>query len=133
MGICVCYNPLRGSEYENPCFFAELGNEVLEIKSIFGELDIIVMGDFNARSGDLIPGVLMEEENGWYKDNVFSGSSRRSEDEVVNEESRKLISFCETLNLKILNGSTEGNVEAEMAFISKAGASVIDSMYIMHI
>jgi hypothetical protein len=126
--IGVRYNPLRGSKYENPCFFEELESEVLEIKSTVGELDIIVIGDLNVRCGDLIPRGLMEEkeENGWYKDNLFTGSSRRSEDKVVNEEGRKLISFCEILNLEVLNGSREGDVEGKMTFVSKTGASVTD-------
>jgi hypothetical protein len=126
--IGVCYNPPRGSKYENPCFFDELESEVLEIKSTVGEIDIIVMGDLNARCGDLISWGSMEEEeeNGWYKDSSLSGSSRRSEDKAVNEEGRKLISFCETFNLEIPNGSRDGDVEGKMAFISKAGASVIN-------
>jgi hypothetical protein len=37
-----------------------------------------------------------------------------------------LISFCEILNLEILNGSREGDVEGKMAFISKIGTIVID-------
>lgn len=37
-----------------------------------------------------------EEESGWYKDNLFSGSSRSSEDKVVIEGGRKLLSFCES-------------------------------------
>jgi hypothetical protein len=45
---------------------------------------------------------------------------------VVNEEDRKLISFCEILNLEILNGSRECDVEDKMTFISKTGACVID-------
>jgi hypothetical protein len=126
--IGVCYNPPRGSKYENPRFFEELESEVLEIKSTMGELDIIVMVDLNARCGDLIPRGLMEEEgeNGWYKENLFAVSSRRSEVKVVNEEGRKLISFCEILNLEILNGSREGDVEGKMTFVSKTGTSVID-------
>jgi hypothetical protein len=77
-----------------------------------GELDIIVMGDLSARCGDLIPRGLMqgEGENGWYKDNLYAGSSRRSGDKVVSGEGRKLISFCGILNLEILNGSREGDV-----------------------
>jgi hypothetical protein len=95
-----------------------------------GELDIIVVGDLSARCGNLLPRGLMEEEeeNGWYKDNSFAGSSRRSEDKVVNEESRKLISFCEIVSLKILNGNREGDVEGKMAFISNTDASVIDNI-----
>jgi hypothetical protein len=98
------------------------------MKSTIGEFDIIVMGDLNARCGDVIPRGLMEEEgeNGWYKNNLFVVSSRRSEDKVTNEEGRKLISFCEILNLEILNGSREGDVEGKMTFISKIGTSVID-------
>jgi hypothetical protein len=45
---------------------------------------------------------------------------------VVNEQDRKLISFCEILNLEILNGSREGDIEGKMTFISKTGASVVD-------
>jgi hypothetical protein len=72
-----------------------------------------------------------EEENGWYKDNSFAVSSRRSEDKVVNEEGRKLISFCEILNLEILNGSIEGDVEGKMTFISKTGTSVTDYILLL--
>jgi hypothetical protein len=129
--IGVCYNPPRGSKYENPRFFEELESEVLEIKNTMGELDIIVMGDLNARCGDSMPRGLMEEEgeNGWYKNNLFAVSSR-SKDKVVNEEGRKMTSFCEILNLEILNGSREGDVEGKMTFISKIGTSVI--YYIVH-
>jgi hypothetical protein len=61
----------------------------------------------------------MEEkgENGWYKNNLFVVSSRRSEDKKVNEEGRKLISFREILNLEILNGSRESDVEGKMTFM----------------
>jgi hypothetical protein len=44
----------------------------------------------------------------------------------VNEEGRKLIYFCEILNLEILNDSREGDVEGKITFISKTGMSVID-------
>jgi hypothetical protein len=67
-----------------------------------------------------------EEENCWYKDNSFIGSSRRSEDKEVNEEGRKLISFCGIRNLKILNGNRDGDVQGKVTFISKTGATVID-------
>jgi hypothetical protein len=85
------------------------------------------MGDFNARSGELTPrDVVEEEDNNWYRDDSFSGSDRRSEDKVLNDEGRKLISFCEILNLEILNGDIEGDIPGKMTFVAKTGASVID-------
>jgi hypothetical protein len=41
--IGVCYNPPRGSKYENTRLFEESQSEGLEVKSTMGELDIIVM------------------------------------------------------------------------------------------
>jgi hypothetical protein len=55
---------------------------------------------------------------------LFPGSSK-SEDKAVNEEGRTPISFCENLNLEMLNASREGDVEGKMTFISKAGACMI--------
>jgi hypothetical protein len=69
------------------------------------------------------------EENGWYKDNSFSGSDRKSKDKVINDEGRKLISFCETLNFEILNGSREGDATDKITFIAQADVSVIDYIY----
>jgi hypothetical protein len=67
-----------------------------------------------------------EEVNSWYRDDSFSGSSRRSKDKVLNDDGRKLISFCETLNLEILNGNREGDIPGKITFLAKTGASVID-------
>jgi hypothetical protein len=33
----------------------------------------------------------------------------RSEDEIINDRGRKLVSFCEILKLEILNGNREGD------------------------
>jgi hypothetical protein len=75
----LSYNLPRGSKYENPHFFDELENEVLEFKNIYGEIYITLKQDFNARSGELTPRNVVEEEvNSWCRDNSFSGSGRRS-------------------------------------------------------
>lgn len=45
--------------------------------------------DFNTVSGKLVPrGPVEVEENFGYKDNSFTGSGRRSEDKMVNEEEK---------------------------------------------
>jgi hypothetical protein len=36
--IGVCYNTPKGSRYENPHFYADLENENLEIKNVYGEI-----------------------------------------------------------------------------------------------
>jgi hypothetical protein len=40
---------------------------------------------------------------------TFSGSSR-SKDRCLSEEGRKLISFCKTLHLGIMNSNREGDM-----------------------
>jgi hypothetical protein len=37
IGLGISYNSPKGSKYENPSFFDELENEVLEFKYIYGE------------------------------------------------------------------------------------------------
>jgi hypothetical protein len=83
------------------------------------------MGDFNARSGQLTPRDVVEEEvNSWCR------SDKRSVDKVLNDEGRKPISFCETLNLEILNGNREEDIPGKMTFVAKTGATVVD--YILY-
>jgi hypothetical protein len=53
--IGVCYNAPKGSRYENPHFYADLKNEISEIKNLYGEIDQIILEDFNSRTGDLMP------------------------------------------------------------------------------
>jgi hypothetical protein len=77
---------------------------------VCGELDLIILGDFNARMRDLMPkeyDVVDEDER--YENMSLSISCRRSEDKVINDEGRTLVNFCEILKLEILNGSREGD------------------------
>jgi hypothetical protein len=125
--IGVCYNTPKCSRFENPHFYADVENEILEIKNVYGEIDLLILGDFNARMSDLMPKEHdVEDADERYEDMSLSNSCRRSEDKVINNEGRKLVKFCEILKLVILNGNREGDWEGKMMFISKIGASVID-------
>jgi hypothetical protein len=129
--IGVCYNTSKGSRYENPHLYADLENEISEIKNVYGEIDLIILGDFNSRTGDLMPKEYdIEDEDERYEDMSLSNSCR-SEDKIINDEGRKLVNFCEILKLEILNGNRKGGWEGKMTFISKIGASVIDYIYIL--
>jgi hypothetical protein len=55
VNIGVCYNAPKGSRYKNPHFYADLENEISEIKNGYGAIDLIILGDFNPRTGDLMP------------------------------------------------------------------------------
>jgi hypothetical protein len=57
--------------------------------------------------------VVEEEDNSWYRDIPFSSSDKRSEYKVLNVEGRKVISFCESLNI-------------EMTLVPNTSASVVD-------
>jgi hypothetical protein len=97
---------------------------------VYGEIDLIILGDFNARTDDLMPKEYdVEDEDERYENMSLSNSRRSSEDKVINDEGRKLVNFCEILKLKILNGNGEGGWKGKMTFISKIGASVIDYVH----
>jgi hypothetical protein len=81
---------------------------------VYGEIDLIILGDFNSRTGDLMPKEYdVEDEDERYENMSFSSSRRRSEDKIINDEGRKLLNFCEILKLEILNGNREGDWEGK--------------------
>jgi hypothetical protein len=129
--IGVCYNAPKGSRYENCHFYADLQNEISEIRNVYGEIDLIILGDFNSRTGDLMPKEYdVEDEDERNENMLFSNFRRRSEDKMINDKGRKLVNFCEILKLKILNGNRAGDWEGKITFISKIGASVISGVAI---
>jgi hypothetical protein len=84
------------------------------------KIGLIILGYFNARTGDvMLKEYNVEDEDDRYDNMLLSSSRRRSEDKVINDEGRKLVNFCEILKLEILNGNTEGDWEGKVMFISK--------------
>uniref|UniRef100_T1IQ89 Reverse transcriptase domain-containing protein n=1 Tax=Strigamia maritima TaxID=126957 RepID=T1IQ89_STRMM len=75
----------------------------------------LLIGDFNARIG--LENVTTDEED---------AITRKSEDEVLNFEGKKLLTFCDNNALKILNGCCRGDYTGKFTFIGALGASVID-------
>jgi hypothetical protein len=49
---------------------------------------------------------------------------------VVNEAGRKLVSFCKTLNLEMVNGRREGDVTRKIIFIAQMDKNVIRVHYV---
>lgn len=83
------------------------------------------MGDFNARTGELICDSSSEERSEpWEEEDSVEellNIERKSEDKVVDSTGRRLINFCNQNNLTILNGRTRGDQSGELTFLAIKG------------
>lgn len=77
--------------------------------------DIVLVGDFNARTGEEDPSRM----------DGYNETERKSQDKVINAEGRKLLELCNKEGWKILNGNCEGD-EGKLTYVGPRGASVLD-------
>ncbi|XP_023244321.1 uncharacterized protein LOC111642244 [Centruroides sculpturatus] len=87
------------------------------------DLNLIILGDFNARMGE---GNVIPDYIGNVYDIDLVKRKRKSKDVIVNSRGRKMLQFCADKNLLILNGRTSGDEAGEYTFVSSLGSSVID-------
>jgi len=80
----------------------------------------LIGGDFNARTGRE-GGRIGEEGDGGIEE-----EKRRSRDEKVNIEGRKLCNFVGELGWSILNGNVKGDEEGQWTYTGGRGGTVID-------
>ena len=92
--------------------------------------DVIVQGDYNARTGDIQETVL-DDDNAFL--NVPEGYEndeqrfRRSQDSgTVNARGSNFLETCTALNLRILNGRIVGDLEDKKTCFHCNGSSVVD-------
>ena len=120
--LCFVYNPPENSLYRDDQLFKKLENDLLEI---YAEGDIqfhILMGDWNARCGELLD----FEEGKDVIDSASEPGERQNADKIINKTGISLINFCILLGLRIVNGRTRGDSSGNFTYLSKAGASVVD-------
>jgi len=82
---------------------------------------ILIDGDFNARTGRE-GGAVGEEDEGESK----GEKGRRSKDEKINRDGRKLVELVEEKGWSIFNGNMRGDEEGEFTFTEGKGYTVID-------
>lgn len=82
---------------------------------------ILISGDFNARTGREREAVKEEEEG-----ESGGEKGRKSKDEKVNREGRKLVELIEEKGWSIFNGNMSGDKKGEFTFTGGKGCTVID-------
>ena len=92
---------------------------------------VILCGDFNARTGNCVDFISMDSENNYYQlptDYQFDKATERlsMDEKRVNKSGRRLISACIDNNICVLNGRTLGDLEGHYTCHSPQGSSVVD-------
>ena len=107
--------------------------------SISSHNNVLIMGDFNARTGN--NNSLVLGSNAALQqlcDNSFSTAShplrslRTSKDAISNNRGTKLIDFASEWNVSILNGGTIGDIQGEWTCMLYGGSSVVDYVLASH-
>lgn len=80
----------------------------------------MIRRDFNARTGKKGGGIEGEEET------KMEEEKRRSKDEKINREGKRLVEFVEGMGWGIFNENIRGDKEGEYTFTGKRGNTVID-------
>ena len=114
-----------GTEIDNGVWMLE--HCIIDVFDEYGELPVILFGDFNARTGDKnakdvpLPDSIFPLE----KDecDVEEQYRRKSNDVITNDFGRYLINVCEQFGLVLLNGLLS---QGFFTYIAYNGSSVID-------
>ena len=96
----------------------------------------VVVGDLNARTANLSEPARSDETLESLMDGSFMRSSypmtttRNSEDDILNERGRRLLDLIAEADMKLLNGSTLGDVFGRYTCLHYNGSSVVDYMMV---
>ena len=106
------YIPCETSVYHDGCIYETLLCDMLDLYAKF-DLPFVIMGDFNSRTStksDILPIESHVTLSTGYTDDhtdymeQLNLSNRANQDKVLNKNGKGLISLCQTMNLRILNG-----------------------------
>ena len=134
--LCAAYLcPESSTFYQNPCAidaFDTLLADVAEIECMEG--DVLLAGDFNARTGSL-PDVFHPEDPSdlgmpdvcTFPELPMHAPPRASTDQLrPNRFGQRLLALCQSCNLLILNGRVRGDPTGAMTCHTPQGSSLVD-------
>ena len=124
--VCGAYIPPYNSIYFSPELFEELEND---IENFASHGSILLMGDFNSRTGKYPDNVCQDGNSIIVNDQSKSSQyafQRNSFDNDLNDHGKKLFEICRSADLRILNGRISGDSLGRPTFHGKSGVSVID-------
>ena len=110
-GIYTCglYIPPYNSHYFKDELFEELENDIA-LFSCHGS--ILLMGDFNSRTGKYTDSICQEGSNvipNERSDLSLNPSKLNSFDNEINNHGKRLLELCKSADLRILNGRVSGD------------------------
>lgn len=119
--IGLTYIPPEGSKNFNSECFEQITDTLLSLESLDNK-PILIMGDFNARTGEL-EDFLADDEH----QEIMPPRSNR--DKSINGNGKKLIDFCRTSDFKLINGRYFDDKDiGEYTSANYRGSSTIDYM-----
>ena len=129
--IAVYLPPASSPTYTNEnngVFFLE--EILLQIKAVYSNCSFLIMGDLNARIGNLQDFLI---DNGssflpnmsWYTESDFD-ICRNSKDKVINAFGTYLVDVCCQFDIHTLNGRAFKDADGDFTYISTTGCSMVD-------
>ena len=130
--LIVCaYVPPESSRFYSVFMYdsgiSMLEDYIIDCLTLEGDMPVVVCGDLNARTADVLPECFDDEI--LYDCTVLSdymNQVRYSKDKILNSYGKQLLNMCSALSLSILNGVCFGDLQGSYTFISDFGNSVND-------
>ena len=124
--ICAAYAPPENSHYLSTCFWEDFEEEMIALTNI--NSPTIIIGDLNARTGNLLDYVEVDGPQDEFISNIRPKPAlRKNCDSVVNKFGKKTAHICSSFNLQIANGRFLGDQWGNFTHLNpNKGQSTVD-------